>query len=104
MTFAKTLAREGAKYNIVANAIAPVAASQMTATIMPPEMLKELKPEAIVPLVAFLVSDQTAESGQLFEAGAGWFGKLRWERSRGAVFKTDESFTPSAVGLFTLIF
>ncbi|EGG08568.1 uncharacterized protein MELLADRAFT_77364 [Melampsora larici-populina 98AG31] len=97
VTFAKTLAREGAKYNIVANAIAPVAASQMTATIMPPEMLKELKPEAIVPLVAFLVSDQTQESGQIFEAGAGWFGKLRWERSRGAVFKTDDTFTPSAV-------
>ncbi|KAG0145961.1 hypothetical protein CROQUDRAFT_671457 [Cronartium quercuum f. sp. fusiforme G11] len=97
VTFAKTLAREGAKYNIIANAIAPVAASQMTATIMPPEMLKELKPEAIVPLVAFLVSDQTKETGQLFEAGAGWFGKLRWERSRGAVFKPDESFTPSAV-------
>ncbi|KAH9809682.1 hypothetical protein DFH28DRAFT_904457 [Melampsora americana] len=97
VTFAKTLAREGAKYNIVANAIAPVAASQMTATIMPPEMLKELKPEAIVPLVAFLVSDQTQESGQIFEAGAGWFGKLRWERSRGAVFKTDDTFTPSAI-------
>lgn len=98
VTFAKTLAREGLKYNIIVNAIAPVAASQMTATIMPPEMLKKLTPEAIVPLVAYLVSDQnTTESGQLFEAGAGWYGKLRWERSRGAVFKTDDSFTPSAV-------
>lgn len=35
--FTKSLAREGAKYNIHANAIAPVAASAMTATIMPRE-------------------------------------------------------------------
>jgi len=98
VTFSKTLAREGAKYNILVNAIAPVAASQMTATIMPPEMLKELTPEAIVPLVAYLVSeDNKNESGQVFEAGAGWYGKLRRERCRGAVFKTDDSFTPSAV-------
>lgn len=98
VTFAKTLAREGAKYNIIVNAIAPIAASQMTATIMPPEMLKELSPEAIVPLVAYLVSEHnTQESGQIYEAGAGWYGKLRRERSRGAVFKTDDSFTPSAV-------
>jgi NAD(P)-dependent dehydrogenase (short-subunit alcohol dehydrogenase family) len=33
-SFAKTLAREGAKYNIKANAIAPIAASAMTATVM----------------------------------------------------------------------
>ncbi|KAA1120815.1 hypothetical protein PGTUg99_021443 [Puccinia graminis f. sp. tritici] len=98
VTFSKTLAREGAKYNILVNAIAPVAASQMTATIMPPEMLKELTPEAIVPLVAYLVSEEnTKESGQVFESGAGWYGKLRRERCRGAVFKTDDSFTPSAV-------
>lgn len=96
--FSRTLAREGAKYNIIVNAIAPVAASQMTATIMPPEMLKELTPEAIVPLVAYLVSEgNTQESGQIYEAGAGWYGKLRRERCRGAVFRTDDSFTPSAV-------
>ncbi|BGP10359.1 hypothetical protein JCM10049v2_006242 [Rhodotorula toruloides] len=95
--FAKTLAREGAKYNIHANAIAPVAASQMTETVMPPEMLANLSPEMIVPLVAYLCHDQTETNGQVFEAGAGWYGKLRWERTKGHVFKTDSSFTPSAV-------
>ncbi|KAL8279302.1 hypothetical protein RQP46_008339 [Phenoliferia psychrophenolica] len=95
--FSRTLAREGVKYNIHANSIAPIAASQLTATVMPAEMLAKLSPQMVVPLVAYLVHDQTTENGQLFEAGAGWFGKLRWERSKGAVFKTDESFTPAAV-------
>ncbi|BGP42398.1 hypothetical protein JCM10450v2_006492 [Rhodotorula kratochvilovae] len=95
--FAKTLAREGAKYNIHANAIAPVAASQMTETIMPPEMLAQLSPEMIVPLVAYLSHESTEANGQLFEAGAGWYGRVRWERTKGRVFKTDATFTPAAV-------
>jgi len=95
--FTKTLAREGAKYNIHANAIAPVAASAMTATIMPPEMLEKLKPEMIVPLVAYLCHESTDDNGKIFEAGAGWYGQMRWERTKGAVFKTDETFTPAAV-------
>lgn len=41
--FTKSLAREGAKYNISAVAIAPIAASAMTATVMSPEMLANLK-------------------------------------------------------------
>ncbi|KAL8277253.1 hypothetical protein RQP46_010322 [Phenoliferia psychrophenolica] len=95
--FSRTLAREGVKYNILTNAIAPVAASQMTETIMPPEMLANMSPAMIVPLVAYLVHDTTTENGQLFEAGAGWYGKLRWERTKGAVFAANDSFTPAAV-------
>ncbi|GAA99960.1 uncharacterized protein L969DRAFT_610007 [Mixia osmundae IAM 14324] len=95
--FSKTLSREGAKYNIIANTIAPVAASQMTATVMPPDMLEQLQPEKVVPLVAYLVHESNQEGGLLFEAGAGWYGKVRWERSKGVVFKPDETFTPSAV-------
>jgi len=97
VSFSKTLAREGAKYNIHANAIAPIAASQMTATIMPPEMLEKLKPEMVVPLVGFLCHDSTEVNGQVFEGGAGYFARMRWERTKGAVFKTDETFTPAAV-------
>lgn len=43
VAFTKTLAREGAKYNIRSSVIAPMAASPMTETIMPPEMLAGLK-------------------------------------------------------------
>lgn len=41
--------------------------------------------------------DGPEASGKIFEVGAGFVAEVRWERSRGVVFKTDASFTPSAV-------
>ncbi|KAK5998372.1 Peroxisomal hydratase-dehydrogenase-epimerase [Cladobotryum mycophilum] len=95
--FTETLAKEGAKYNIFANAIAPIAASRMTETVMPPDVLKALGPEWIVPLVAVLVHKSSQENGGIFEAGAGHVAKLRWERSNGLLLKPDESYTPGAI-------
>ncbi|KAM7187862.1 peroxisomal hydratase-dehydrogenase-epimerase [Rhypophila sp. PSN 637] len=96
--FTETLAKEGAKYNIIANVIAPIAASRMTETIMPPDLLALMKPEWVVPLVAVLVhKSNTSESGSIFEVGGGHIAKLRWERSSGQLLKCDETYTPSAV-------
>ena len=98
VAFSKTLGIEGEKYNILANSIAPVAASKMTETVMPPEMLENLKPDYVVPIVAFLCSAQNENvNGEVFEMGAGFYAMLRRERSRGHVFRTDASFTPEAV-------
>ncbi|KAG6831817.1 hypothetical protein H0H92_007494 [Tricholoma furcatifolium] len=97
-TFSKTIAREGAKYGIKSTAIAPIAASAMTETMMPPEMLANLSPEYIAPfVVAICHPDGPDASGKIFELGAGFIAEIRWERSHGTVFKTDASFTPSAV-------
>ncbi|PKI84989.1 hypothetical protein MVES1_000810 [Malassezia vespertilionis] len=99
VAFSKTLSIEGEKYNILANSIAPVAASKMTETVMPPEMLENLKPEFVVPLVAYLCSAQNKDiGGEVFECGAGFYAMLRRQRSHGHVFRTDQSFTPNAVG------
>lgn len=95
--FTETLAKEGAKYNILANVIAPIAASRMTETVMPPDVLKALRPEWIVPLVAVLVHSTNTENGSIFEAGAGHVAKLRWERSSGLLLKADDSYTPGAI-------
>jgi multifunctional beta-oxidation protein len=70
----------------------------VTATVMPPEVLENLKPEHVAPVVAWLCHESCKESGQLYETGAGWTGQVRWELSKGAIFKPDDSFTPSAVG------
>lgn len=83
---AQTLAIEGAKKNVVVNTIAPIAGSRLTATIMPPQILEQLKPEFVTPLLIKLCHDTHTDSGGLYEVGAGWIGKLRWERSRGHGF------------------
>lgn len=96
--FTETLAKEGLKYNILCNAIAPIAASRMTATVMPPEVLDLLKPEFVVPLVAYLVhSSNESETGSIFEVGGGCVSKMRWERAKGALLRADDSFTPGAL-------
>lgn len=95
--FTETLAKEGAKYNIKANVIAPIAASRMTETIMPPDLLANLKPDWVVPLVAVLVHKDSEESGSIFEVGGGHVAKIRWERSEGALLKADDSYTPGAL-------
>lgn len=50
--FSQALAKEGEKKNILTNVIAPIAASRMTETVMPPDTLEGVKPEFVVPLVA----------------------------------------------------
>lgn len=96
--FTETLAKEGLKYNVICNVIAPIAASRMTATVMPPEVLDALKPEWVVPLVAVLThSSNETETGSIFEAGGGHIAKLRWERAKGMLLRADDSYTPGAL-------
>jgi multifunctional beta-oxidation protein len=95
--FTETLAKEGLKYNILCNVIAPIAASRMTETVMPPDVLAKLKPEWIVPLVAVLTHKSNTKTGAIFEAGGGHIAELRWERAKGVQLKADETLTPGAV-------
>jgi (3R)-3-hydroxyacyl-CoA dehydrogenase / 3a,7a,12a-trihydroxy-5b-cholest-24-enoyl-CoA hydratase / enoyl-CoA hydratase 2 len=96
--FAQTLAHEGKKKNVFVNTIAPVAASRMTATVMPEDILKLLKPEYVSPLVGFLCSEDNKDvTGQCFEVGAGWIARVRWERSHGVLFPVDRELMPEDV-------
>ncbi|KAI3641217.1 hypothetical protein MIR68_000689 [Amoeboaphelidium protococcarum] len=95
--FTLTLAKEGGRKNVFANTIAPLAASRMTESVMPPEVLENLKPEFVAPLVLYLCHESCQENGSLFEVGAGFVAKLRRERSQGVIFKTDSSFTAGTV-------
>ena len=66
----QTLSIEGAKYGIQVNALAPTAATRMTEDLMPQAVLDALKPEAVVPAMLVLVSEQ-APSRTILCAGAG---------------------------------
>lgn len=83
---ANTLAIEGAAKGIFTNTIAPTAASRLTATVMPEQMLKALDPAYVTPLAALLCHESSTENGSLFEVGGGWVAKLRWEQALGAMF------------------
>lgn len=89
----QTLAVEGRSHNILVNAIAPMAASRLTESLMPPELNARLDPGLVSPLVAWLCHERCEESGGLFEAGAGWFGKLRWQRADGVGLPADRPIT-----------
>lgn len=86
-----TLAIEGAKYNIKANAIAPIAATRMTEDILPPEVLAKLKPEYVAPVVAYLCTEELAETGSVFIAGGGKVQRAALFENAGAVFENPPS-------------
>ncbi|OUS31498.1 serine/threonine protein kinase [Gammaproteobacteria bacterium 45_16_T64] len=93
----QTLSIEGKKSNIVVNSIAPIAGSRMTETILPPPLIAQLKPEYVTPLVIKLCDENNTDTGNLYEVGAGWIGKLRWERSKGHGFNLANGFNAEDV-------
>lgn len=95
--FTDTLAKEGAKYNIYSNALAPGAASRLTQTVWPPEMMEAMRPDFVVPLVGVLAHDSCKENGSIFEAAAGHYDKIRWERSKGFLARADESLSADVI-------
>ena len=80
-----TLAIEGKKFNILVNTVAPNAGTAMTATILPSEIVEELKPDYVAPLVLALAHKSCAVTGKVYEVGSGWIGSVRWQRSDGAI-------------------
>ncbi len=86
---AQTLAIEGASKNIRCNTIAPTAASRLTATVLPKDILDALKPEYVTPTVVLLGHESCPVSGKLFEVGGGWVSQTRWEQTQGVFFRDD---------------
>lgn len=51
----------------------------------------------MAPLVVYLCHETCTESGSLFEVGGGWIGKLRWQKSSGAVVATKKKVNSQEV-------
>lgn len=94
---ANCLAEEGRSKNIHVNTIAPLAASRLTEGLLPPDVLALLSPEAVSPLVAWLCHEDCTETKGVFEVGAGYIGKLRWQRTEGYHFDAKRGFDIDAV-------
>lgn len=85
---------EGAKYNVMVNLIAPIAATRMTMSLMSPERQVATRPELVAPAVTFLASPQCTESGMIIEAGGGTFNRCSFVKSVGV--KVDPAASPDA--------
>jgi len=86
-----TLAQEGAKYNIKANAVAPIAATRMTEDILPPEVLKNLTPDFVAPVVAYLCSEEVPDTDSIFIVGGGKVQRTALFQNEGVTFKAPPS-------------
>jgi 3-hydroxyacyl-CoA dehydrogenase/3a,7a,12a-trihydroxy-5b-cholest-24-enoyl-CoA hydratase len=79
----RTIAIEGSKANIRCNCVAPFGATELNSANMSDDMKDIVRAEYVAPIVAYLAHIDCQESGSMFEASAGVFKKLRWERSQG---------------------
>ncbi|MBW9106588.1 SDR family NAD(P)-dependent oxidoreductase [Paraburkholderia phenoliruptrix] len=89
------LTTEGRKSNIKVNTIAPVAATRMTADILPEAMLQRIQPERVTPAVLFLASDE-APSKTIVAAGGGAFAAATVVETEPVLLPDDE-VTPEGV-------
>ena len=72
--FTRVLAQEGAKYNIRANAIAPVAKTRMTEELLG-AMSEQLDPRLVTPVVVYLAHEDCETSGCVYSAAGGTIAK-----------------------------
>ena len=68
--FTRVLAQEGKKYNIKANALAPVARTRMTEEILGP-MAEKLDPQVVSPVAVWLVHEDCPVTGEIYSAAGG---------------------------------
>jgi NAD(P)-dependent dehydrogenase (short-subunit alcohol dehydrogenase family) len=89
----RVLAVEGAKNNIKANAIAPVAKTRMTEELLGP-IADKVAPEYVTPLVTYLAHETCPVSGEVYSVGGGRVARVFIGVTPGFV---DHELTPESV-------
>jgi len=96
--FMNSLKLEGLKYNILVNAVAPLALTRLGAGVFPEDLAPQLKAEFVTPLVAYLCSEQCVTTGDIISAAAGSYRKVQIVESRGIKLSEAEA-TPEMIAM-----
>lgn len=89
------LAIEGMKYNVLSNAVAPIARTRMTEEILGP-LVDLVDPAQVMPMVIYLASEANQNTHEIFTAGGGRFGRAfigankGWFAGQGEVASVEE--------------
>jgi NAD(P)-dependent dehydrogenase (short-subunit alcohol dehydrogenase family) len=86
--FTRVLAVEGAKYNIKANAIAPLAMTRMTEGLIGGDFGAKVDPALVSPIVAWLAHEDCPVSGELYSVGGGRVARVAIAEAPG-FYKAD---------------
>ena len=81
-----TLSIEGAKYNIKANALAPIAATRMTEDIFGAGALEKFGPEYVAPVVGQLMTEELEQTGSIYIVGGGNVHSVSYYKNDGHNF------------------
>jgi NAD(P)-dependent dehydrogenase (short-subunit alcohol dehydrogenase family) len=91
--FTRVLAQEGAKYNIRANAIAPVAKTRMTEDILG-KIGDSLEARYVSPIVTYLAHETCEATGRLFSVAGGRVAEVFIAEGPGF---TDKHLSPESI-------
>jgi NAD(P)-dependent dehydrogenase (short-subunit alcohol dehydrogenase family) len=89
----RVLALEGEAHGIKVNAIAPIAATRMTAGILG-ELTSRVGPDSVSPVVAYLAHEECAVNGNVYSVAGGRVALIFIAETTGAVLA---ELTPEAV-------
>jgi NAD(P)-dependent dehydrogenase (short-subunit alcohol dehydrogenase family) len=81
-----TLAVEGARHNITANAVAPLADTRMTSDVIPDDARSHLDPAYVSPVVVHLASEECLDTGMITLASGGHYARIAYMQARGVQF------------------
>jgi NAD(P)-dependent dehydrogenase (short-subunit alcohol dehydrogenase family) len=96
--FMNTLKLEGEKHDIKVNTISPIATTRLTKDLLPPDLVDDLKPEMVTPIVLYLCAEQCPSSGGVYQAGLKLFNRAALVSGPGFRFDPqDEELSPEAV-------
>ena len=90
----RSVAAEGQAHDVLCNAVAPYAATRMTAAHGDAAFVARMRPEHVAPLVALLVSEHCRINGQTIVAGGGGFRAAAMVEAPGIVFADAATVRP----------